>query len=56
MAQIVTQVAAPLHPDSSIGDVIMVAELMGHKSSEMTRKYLQSKPIENSKATINLYD
>ena len=37
-------------------NLVMVAELMGHSSIEMTRKYVTTDPIQNAKATINLYD
>ena len=37
-------------------NLVMVAELMGHSSIEMTRKYVTTDPVQNAKATINLYD
>ncbi len=36
-------------------NLVMVAELMGHSSIEMTRKYVKSNPTANAKATMDLY-
>ncbi len=36
-------------------NLVMVAELMGHSSIEMTRKYVTTNPVENAKATMDLY-
>ena len=36
-------------------NLVMVAELMGHSSIEMTRKYVTTNPVDNAKATMNLY-
>ena len=37
-------------------NLVMVAELMGHASIEMTRKYVTTNPINNAIATIGLYE
>lgn len=37
-------------------NLVMVAELMGHDSIEMTRKYVTTNPIDNVKATIGIYE
>jgi integrase/recombinase XerD len=36
-------------------NLVMVAALMGHSSIEMTRKYVTTNPVDNAKATMNLY-
>jgi integrase/recombinase XerD len=36
-------------------NLVMVAELLGHSSVEMTRKYVTTNPVNNAKATINIY-
>lgn len=36
-------------------NLVMVAELMGHSSIEMTRKYVTTDPVQNAKATMDLY-
>jgi integrase/recombinase XerD len=36
-------------------NLVMVAELMGHSSIEMTRKYVTTNPVDNARATMDLY-
>lgn len=36
-------------------NLVMVAELMGHSSIEMTRKYVKTNPNANAQATIGLF-
>jgi integrase/recombinase XerD len=36
-------------------NLVMVAELMGHSSIEMTRKYVSTNPAANARATMDLY-
>lgn len=37
-------------------NLVMVAELMGHSSIEMTRNYVTTNPVDNARATVGLYD
>lgn len=37
-------------------NLVMVAELMGHSSIEMTRNYVTTNPVDNARATMGLYD
>ena len=36
-------------------NLVMIAELMGHSSIEMTRKYVTTNPVDNARATMDLY-